>query len=314
MSTQGQKRTGKNRTAGKSNTGSSRRPGDNRRQQSDRISSRGRRRAREAQKKRRIRLVIMGVIVGLLVCVLAFSIYKLASIFLVYNSAEKEYEDLKQYVTEDPISPDLLADSGAVLDAPEGQEEANAPLVPMTRIDLDSLQEINPDAVGWIEIPDTVISYPLLHSEDNLYYLRRTFQKENNRAGSIFIESKNHSDLSDLHTIIYGHNMKNGSMFADLKNYLKKDFWQEHPYVYIDLVDGAHCYQIFSCHEAPVSDVCYTIGYEADNVYADFLTTLQSASLFDTGVSVEKEDHIVTLSTCTNDGKDRIVVHAKKIY
>lgn len=313
MSTQEQRRAGKNRTAGQTNRkGASRPPGE--RRQGDRISSRSRRRSREAQKKRRMRLLITGIAAGLLVCLLVFSIYKLVSIFLVYNSADKEYEQLAEYVLEKPIPPNELADSGTLLDVPEGEEAPETPLVPMTRIDLDALQEINSEAVGWIEIPDTVISYPLLHTSDNSYYLSHTFQKEKNRTGSIFIESSNKNDLTDLHTIIYGHNMKSGAMFADLKNYLRKSFWQEHPYVYIDLADGAHCYEIFSCHEAAVSDICYTVGYEPDSVYEEFLTSIRNASLFDTGVSVGKDDMVVTLSTCTNDGKNRIVVHAKKIY
>lgn len=312
MNTQDRRKTGKNNTAGRTNAGRSRRPADDYRQ-GDRISARRRRRSREAQKKRRIRLLITGIAVGLLVCLLAFSIYRLFSIFSVYHSADKEYDDLQQYVLEEPLTPDLLAESGTLLDTSE-EGDAETPLVPMTRIDLDALREMNSDAVGWIEIPDTIISYPLLHTADNSYYLTHTFRKETNRAGSIFIESSNQNDLSDLHTIIYGHNMKSGAMFADLKNYLKKSFWQEHPYIYIDLADGAHCYQIFSSHKAPVSDICYTIGYQADDVYADFLSSLQSASLYDTGVSVSTDDTVITLSTCTNDGKDRIVVHAKKIY
>lgn len=314
MSTQDQKRTGKNRTAGQTNK--KRTGGSSGSRQGDRISSRGKKRSREARKRRQMQLLVTGIAAGLLVCLLVFSIYKLASIFLVYNSADKEYEQLTQYVLDDPIPPDMIADNGALLDVPEGEEAAasDTPLVPMTRIDLDALQDINSEAVGWIEIPDTIISYPILHTSDNSYYLSHTFQREKNRTGSIFIESSNKNDLSDLHTIIYGHNMKSGAMFADLKNYLKKSFWQDHPYVYIDLADGAHCYQIFSCHEAAVADICYTIGYQADDVYADFLSSIQSASLFDTGVSVSKEDMVLTLSTCTNDGKNRIVVHAKKIY
>ena len=320
MSTQDQKKTGKKRTAGQTGGKKNVRSSEVRRS-SGQSTSRKRKRSREAQKRRQIGLLITGIAAGLLVCLLGFSVYKLVSIFSVYHSADKEYEELEQYILEDPIPPSQIADSNTNLPASgsegegEGEDASSAaPLVPMTRIDLDALQEINPEAVGWIQIPDTVISYPLLHTSDNSYYLTHTFQKEKNRTGSIFIECSNKNDLTDLHTIIYGHNMRSGAMFADLKNYLKKDFWQEHPYVYIDLEDGAHCYEIFSCHEAAVTDVCYTVGYQADDIYADFLNALQTSSLFDTGVSVSTEDMVVTLSTCTNDGKNRIVVHAKKIY
>ena len=314
MSTQDQKKTGKKRSAGQSSQKGAGRSSAVRSSGRQSASAK-RRRSREAQKRRQIRFLITGIAAGLLVCLLGFSIYKIVSIFSVYHSADKEYDRLAEYVLNDPIPPDQLPDTGSIVPSSEdGKEPAAEPLVPMTRIDLDALQEINSEAVGWIEIPDTIISYPLLHTDDNSYYLSHTFQKEKNRTGSIFIESSNKNDFSDLHTIIYGHNMRSGAMFADLRNYLKKSYWQEHPYVYIDLADGAHCYEIFSWHEAAVSDICYTIGYQADDVYADFLTSIQSASLFDTGVSVSTEDMVVTLSTCTNDGKNRIVVHAKKVY
>ena len=226
MSTQDQKKTGKKRTAGQTGGKKNVRSSEVRRS-SGQSTSRKRKRSREAQKRRQIGLLITGIAAGLLVCLLGFSVYKLVSIFSVYHSADKEYEELEQYILEDPIPPSQIADSNTNLPASgsegegEGEDASSAaPLVPMTRIDLDALQEINPEAVGWIQIPDTVISYPLLHTSDNSYYLTHTFQKEKNRTGSIFIESSNKNDLTDLHTIIYGHNMRSGAMFADLKNYL----------------------------------------------------------------------------------------------
>lgn len=284
--------------------------------QGDRISSRRRRRAEEARRRRRIQLLIQGIFLGFCVCVLCFSIYQLASIFMGYRSGDKEYEELKQYVLEKPVAPEDAASAAPVSDE-TGQEEtdpSDSAMTPMSRIDLDALQKINSEAIGWIEIPDTIISYPMVHSTDNLYYLSHTFRKESNKSGSIFLETSNRADFSDLHTIIYGHNMKNGSMFAGLKDYSSKSFQTAHPYVYIDLSDGSHCYQIFSCHEASVSDNCYTIGYKQDDVYAAFLESLQSASLYDTGVEVSTEDSVITLSTCTKNGTKRFVVHAKKIY
>lgn len=258
-----------------------------------------------------MRRLIQGILVGLCIGILLFSVWQLARIFLGYHSGDKEYDDLKeQFVLDAPVLPQEVGDI-----VPSGEDgEGEQALVPMTRIDLDALQEINPEAVGWIEIPDTIISYPMVHSTDNRYYLSHTFRKESNKSGSIFLETSNSADFSDLHTIIYGHNMKNGSMFAGLKDYSSKSYLDAHPYIYIDLADGSHCYQIFSCHEASVSDNCYTIGYQPDDVYAAFLESMQAASLYDTGVEVGIEDYVVTLSTCTKNGTKRFVVHARKIY
>ncbi|MBS6397150.1 MAG: class B sortase [Clostridiales bacterium] len=272
-----------------------------------------RRRMQEERKKRQLLYLLQGVFLGLCIALLLFSIWKLASIFLGYRSGDKEYEELReQYVLEEPISPEEVEITPP---SEEGDtEEEPAALVPMTRIDLASLQSLNSEAVGWIEIPGTVLSYPMVHTTDNSYYLNHTFRKENNKSGSIFIETSNKEDFSDLHTIIYGHNMKDGSMFAGLKNYTSEEYYKSNPYIYVDLADGAHCYEIFSCHEADVTDISYTIGYAADEIYASFLDTLKVSSLYDTGVEAGIEDSVITLSTCTSSGKNRFVVHAKKLY
>ncbi len=308
MSTNEQRKAGKKTSAGNANRKSASRSSSER---GDRISSRSRRRSKEARRRRQMRRLIQGILVGLCIVILLFSVWQLARIFLGYHSGDKEYDDLKeQFVLDAPVLPQEVGDI-----VPSGEDgEGEQALVPMTRIDLDALQEINPEAVGWIEIPDTIISYPMLHSTDNSYYLTHTFQNERNKVGSIFIETANEADFSDLHTIIYGHNMKNGSMFAGLKNYSSKSYWQAHPYVYIDLADGAHCYEIFSCHEAATSDITYTIGYAADDTYASFLESLKASCPYDTGVSVGVEDKVITLSTCTQNGQKRFVVHAKKVY
>lgn len=265
---------------------------------------------KEARRKKQIRSLLQGLFLGFCICLLLFSIWQLASILLEYRSGAKEYEELKQYVLEEAVPP-----SGSDSGSPESDsEEEEASPVRMERIDLSALQNINSDAVGWVEIPGTMISYPLVHTSDNLYYLTHTFRRETNKAGSIFIETSNKADFSDLHTIVYGHNMKDGSMFAGLKDYQKESFYETHPYVYVDLADGSHCYEIFSCHDASVTDTSYTIGYTADDKYASFLDAIKSSSLYDTGVSVGTEDSVITLSTCTNSGKDRFVIHAKKIY
>lgn len=310
------RKTGKNHSAGNTKQKEVRKKAAAPSGQGDRISSRSRRRAEEARRKRRIQLLIQGVFLGFCICLLCFSIYQLTSIFLGYRSGDKEYEELRQYVLEEPSVPgNPLPDTPAFGESgEENAESADSSPTPMSRIDLNALQEINSEAIGWIEIPDTMISYPMVHAADNLYYLSHTFRKESNKSGSIFLETSNSADFSDLHTIIYGHNMKNGSMFAGLKDYSSKSYLTAHPYIYIDLTDGSHCYQIFSCHEADISDGCYTIGYEHDDVYAAFLESLKSASLFDSGVEVGMEDSVITLSTCTKNGTRRFVVHAKKIY
>ncbi len=261
------------------------------------------------RQKRRLIALGEGLALGLCVCLVIFCAWKLISIISEYGSGSKEYSQLEQYVLSEPVSPEDADDSSAGADSETGEEAGT-----LQRIDLASLQEINNEAIGWIEIPDTKISYPLVHTADNSWYLTHTFNGDENSSGSIFVETSNSADFTDLHTIIYGHNMKNGSMFGTLKKYKKQSYYEKHPYIYIDLADGTHCYQIFSCHEAETSDISYTIGYAQDDVYQAFLDELTASSLYDTGVSVSTSDSVITLSTCTNNGTARFVVHAKKLY
>ena len=203
--------------------------------------------------------------------------------------------------------------------APQGQPEADPvpdPLERLAEVDLRALQAVNPDVFGWIEIPDTEISYPLMHGEDDQYYLKHTFSGNKNSAGSIFIEALNKPDFSERHTIIYGHNMKNGSMFGSLKEYRNASYLVEHPMVYIDLEDGTHAYEIFSCYETSANSNTYTIGFasQPDGRYEQFVHTLKNSSAYDTGIEVSKNDRVITLSTCTKRSENRFVVHAKRIY
>ena len=182
------------------------------------------------------------------------------------------------------------------------------------RVDFETLTGQYPQIAGWLYCSGTNINYPVMQGEDNSYYLHHAPDGAYQFSGSLFLSCNNTMPFADDNTIIYGHNMKNGSMFAGLKNYGKKNYYEAHPYIYLDQEDGTHCYQIFSCHEADVTDVTYTIGYHSDDTYAAFLDELTASSLYDTGVSVGTDDSVLTLSTCTNKGAKRFVLHAKKLY
>lgn len=194
------------------------------------------------------------------------------------------------------------------------QERTTNPPSINKHIDFPSLAEINPEIIGWIEIPDTAISYPFVHTNNNTYYLTHTFSNQENNTGSIFMEATNSSDFNDIYTILYGHNMKNGSMFATLKKYADTAFYKSHPCIYIDLKDGSHCYKIFSCHEVDVTDICFSTGYIVDEKYTDFVMQLKNSSLYDTGITPNGITPVITLSTCTGNSDKRFVVHAEKLY
>lgn len=182
----------------------------------------------------------------------------------------------------------------------------------MAAIDLAALREVNGDVVGWIRIPDTKIDYPLMQGEDNEHYLKHTWKGGKNVVGSIFLESRNSPDLTDYNTIVYGHNMSNGSMFAGLHKFRKQDYWEDHPYVYIATDDGVFRYEIFASYRADVESPAYGLSFNQMKTRTTFLQHSQESSVIDTGIQPEKTDRIVTLSTCSGAGySNRWVVQAR---
>ena len=177
-------------------------------------------------------------------------------------------------------------------------------------IDLGALRAVNGDVVGWIEIPGTELSYPLLQGEDNRYYLNYNWKKEPSSGGAVFLESTNSGDLTDHHTIVYAHRMGNDSMFGTLKYYEDVAFWREHPSVYIALADGVYRYDIFSARKASVKGIVYRLDIEESGLKEELLRSCVEESVIDTGITPGVEDRILTLSTCTRTGPaDRWVVH-----
>lgn len=215
---------------------------------------------------------------------------------LIRTPAEKP---VKQ---EDPSQASPSAPAGPPETEPETRERLQA-------ADLEALQAINPDILGWIEIPDTAISYPLLQGEDNEYYLQRTWLGERCSAGSIFLESTNSRDMNDFHTIIYGHRMRSGAMFAGLARYQEKDFWRSHPSVYLALEDGVRRYDIYAAYEADVKSLVYRL--DLDGLHEELIQLGLDSSVIDTGVVPEPEEKLLTLSTCTGRGySSRWIVQA----
>jgi len=159
------------------------------------------------------------------------------------------------------------------------------------------LSDVNNELVGWISLKDTMIDYPLVQTDDNEYYLTHIFTKEKNKLGTLFIDYRNNADLSDKNTIIYGHNMHDGSMFAALLNYTEQAFYDQHPI--IDLTIGRDKYQIL------VFAGVLTDGYNDyakqsfnDGEFVKYINEMIDLSTFKSDVTINEDDQIVTLSTC----------------
>ncbi len=242
--------------------------------------------------------------------VLCFAIFlfaagKLLQIYLDYKKGADTYQELLEYVEEpaDDTKP-----------TPDGELDEEDSSSPYLQVDFEGLKKENPDVVAWIEVPALQISYPVVQGTDNSYYLHHMFTGESSKSGSIFVDYHNHADFTDSNTIIYGHNMKDKTMFGTLDSYRDESLYQKDPYFYIYIPDYVLKYQIVSCYAGRTESIAYTYGFPEPKDFQEFLNKILSCAGYDTGVEVMTTDKIVTLSTCVNSNRDyRYLVHGKLI-
>ena len=198
----------------------------------------------------------------------------------------------------------------------EGEDGENDGEDGRFRVNFEELLKINPDTVGWLRFyPEPAqINYPLVQGEDNSLYLNKTFSANDNTVGAIFVNVYNQSDFNDRNTIIYGHRMKDNSMFHDLARYEDKSFWEANPYFYIYTPDGREIvYHIYSAGVVKDTSDTYLTEFASDEEYQEFLNMTRDVAAYDTGIMPDVGDQIVTLSTCTKDSnEDRFVVRGVK--
>ena len=180
----------------------------------------------------------------------------------------------------------------------------------------------NADMVGWIQIEGTSIDYPVMQTPaDPNYYLKHDFEKNYTDYGCPFMQADCDALCPSDNLIIYGHNMKDGSMFADLAKYRSKDFWQSHKTVWFDTALGSCAYEIFAVINTTVqADAADAFPFyrfvdaAAPEEFADYVSACKARALYDTGISAEYGDKLLTLSTCDNITDDgRLLVIAKRI-
>lgn len=173
----------------------------------------------------------------------------------------------------------------------------------------------NSDCIAWLKVNNTSIDYPILHATDNNYYLNHSFDKSKNNAGWIFADYRCHSDFSSTNTIIYGHNIKNGSMFATLKNVIKPEWYENsaNSIITVYLPSKIAKYKVFSVYQTNYRYYDTAVDFSSAGVFQNYINKIIEKSIYNFGTSISSNDKIITLSTCANNNEYRVVLHAKRI-
>jgi len=240
----------------------------------------------------------------------AYSSYRLYNIVREYKFAEKKYTQLSsQYVSSpsDPSSPAEASASG---------EQSTAALAERSPIavNFSLLQEQNSDVVAWLYSPGTPINYPIVHGSDNDHYLNYFIDGSYTGSGTPFIDFLCAGDFTNQNTVIYGHHMQDGSMFASLSKYRNASYYEEHPYMYLNTPTQNYKIEIFAGYLTEADSDSYFFDFSEESDYLAFLQRMQANSNFPSSVELGPDDRIVTLSTCSYEYFDaRYVVQGKLV-
>lgn len=257
------------------------------------------------EKKRNKRRLLYILTVLMLAGAAVFSGYQICRILSEYRREVETSQQFQQFIN-------LEATHGAV-SAVEGTESAaNAPAatekaadaaetepVYYPVVDFESLTEVNDDVIGWIYIPDTNVNYPIVQGTDNRHYVSTMADGSSNAAGSIFMDYRNAPEFTDRHTVIYGHNMRNGSMFANIVDYKKSGYLEAHPIGMIMTPAGNFRLEVIGGYVADLSDSAWQLEFAGEDDFSAWLEETLSRTGDVLGVRPDGTDRIVTLSTCS---------------
>lgn len=224
-----------------------------------------------SRKKHDIYLILCAV----LLAVMVFSGWKVAAILVEYQKGKQTYQQIEELSS-----------------LPQNLEE-NRPAR-----DFDALWTVNPDVVAWLSIPGTRINYPVVQGPDDQYYLRRMITGEWNIAGSIFLDAQCKADFSDPCSIIYGHNMRNGTMFSDLVQYKQQKFYEDHPTGLLETPDGVFEITFFSGFVADSDHSVWDLSRAKDD-FSEWALEMARYSWFQSDLLPSEMDQILVLSTCS---------------
>lgn len=264
------------------------------------------------KKKRRLKKWVLILIIIVLGFISSFNILKLldwSKDNKKTNNNIKEIENTKTEEIKDNENTELIS-------TPDDKESDYWYYItfPLIKVDFTELIKKNEDTVGWINVNNTNINYPVVQSTDNNYYLTHSYDKKENEAGWVFLDYRNNKDFTSKNNIIYAHSRLDKTMFGSLSKVLKQSWYKDKSNHIIRLSTPTEdsLWQIFSVYVIKEETYYITTSWSSDTEYLDFLNTIKERSKYNFNTELNINDKILTLSTCYSD-TERTVVHAKLI-
>ena len=264
------------------------------------------------QMNKTVRIILICLLTGVFI----YSGYMLLGETREYRAAQNIYEESRKSFVVLDTAPEATAVIGSLTE----EELALRQRFPYVEIDFETLKEANEDIIAWLWVPETNIAFPLLQGKDNMTYTHYSYDMQYNSSGSIFMDARNSENFTDDNTIIFGHNMKNGSMFGSLKNYREQDYLAEHNTIFVFTPEKAFMYEVFAAHETISTSSVYTCmfgteelsimeGYTQTPEYSEYLDMIRRNTLITSDVWPTEGDRLITLSTCAANWNARFVIH-----
>ena len=230
---------------------------------------------------------------------------------LIYSSFK-----IVNYIIDSKKNNDVIKDisKSIIVDENNDNIENDIENTSKYKIDFNALKEKNSDVVGFLKVKGTDVENIVVKGSNNSYYLSHNFEKKSNSAGWIFADYRNKIDGTDKNIIIYGHNMRNNTMFGTLKKILNKEWQENTENRYIDFVTEKEesVYEVFSVYQIEAEDYYMKINFKNEE-FNKYIENMKKRSIYNFDVDVQEDDSLLTLSTCANNNKYRVILHAKKI-
>ena len=272
---------------------------------------------KENKKKKKIINIIIILIALASLVTMCISIYNIYKWKVDNDKTKKQLNELEEKIEviekQDDENTEIIEQKEEI---PKSNPYWDYIYMPLIDVDFSELKELNSDTVGWIKVEGTIINYPFVQSNDNNYYLRRSYDRTYNTGGWIFLDYRNNINNLSRNTVIYGHDRKDDSMFGSLSNiYTKK--WQQDKNNHIIKISTPNentMWQIFSIYHLPATNDYIKTSFKNDNDFQNFIDMISNRTMFNFDTKATVDDKILTLSTCYGSaGKERTVVHAKLI-